>query len=52
MSRGLRIILVIVGVTALLLAAVALAYAFRQNDVVQVQATLAPTLFVPPQVVP
>ncbi len=48
MSRRLRLTLLLFGLALMCCSLVALAYAFWPVEGLRVQATLAPTLFVPP----
>ena len=48
MQLRLRIVLIIIGLLVIVLSVLALVYAFTPIETQQVQATLAPTLFIPP----
>ena len=52
MTRRRRVVLFLIGLLLIGIAVAALLYALPPTEMIQEQATLAPTLFVPPQGVP
>ena len=52
MSRTLRIVILIIGLTLMCISVAALVYALAPTGTLSQQATVVPTLLVPPRVVP